>query len=78
MLARVSIAILTVSPSVALAMCMEYISEDKNDVGKMFFETMIPSLSAAIVVFFVNDWIYVKLGLLKMVDKDADNDSGLQ
>lgn len=64
--ARVGVAVLSISPALVLALCMEYIAIDESPVGSMIFETMIPAVFAAICLFFFNDWINTKCGLLKM------------
>ena len=68
------IAVLTISPSLVLALVIEYYTKEYvGPVESMFLETMIPSLAAAIILFFFNDWLNVKLGLIEMIPVTSES-----
>ena len=68
---RFGLAVLSILPFLTIAILIENFAENLGAVGSMLLVTMIPSFFASICLFFLVDWLNVKIGLLKMMNTNS-------
>ena len=68
--ARAVVAVLTVSPALVLAFVLDKAAY-LDGYAAMLFVTLTPSLYGSMCVFFLVDWINVKIGLLEMENDES-------